>query len=181
MLNKTATIKGILILLLAIFITVSVVFLALGLLDKTTPTSRSGQELINKTAPGFNSVDIFSNQVALSDYIGNRVVVLNFWASWCPPCREETPGMERIWTKYRDNGLLLVGINVQDSVEDAEAYVDEFQITFPIILDRDGSTSINYGVTGLPVSFLLNSEGIIVDRWVGAIGEAQLEKWISSQ
>ena len=105
-------------------------------------------------------------------------MILNFWASWCPPCREETPGMERIWKKYKNDCVLLIGINVQDSLEDTESYVDEFKITFPIVMDMDGSTSIDYGVTGLPVTFLLNSEGRIVDRWVGAISERRLESWI---
>ena len=181
MFDKTSLLKGIIIFILAVFITAGATFFSLGLLDKSTPTSRSGQQLVTKKAPSFMGVDLYGNSVSLDDYLENDIVILNFWASWCPPCREETPGMERIWKKYQSNDVVLIGINVQDSLEDAESYVDEFAITFPIILDIDGSTSIDYGVTGLPVSFLLNSEGRIIDRWVGAISETQLENWILNQ
>ena len=178
MFYKTTLLKGIIIFILAVFITAGVTFFSLGLLEKSTPTSRSGKELVTKKAPSFTGVDLYGKSVSLDDYDENDVVILNFWASWCPPCREETPGMERIWKKYKNDGVLLIGINVQDSLEDTESYVDEFKITFPIVMDMDGSTSIDYGVTGLPVTFLLNSEGRIVDRWVGAISESRLESWI---
>ena len=166
------------ILILAVLITAGVTFFSLGLLERSTPTSRSGQELVTKKAPDFTGIDLYSNYVSLENYSKNDLVVLNFWASWCPPCREETPGMERIWKKYQNDGVVLIGVNVQDSLEDASAYVAEFDISFPIILDIDGAISIDYGVTGLPVTFLINSEGRIIDRWVGAISETQLENWI---
>ena len=178
MFDKTSLLKGIIIFILAVFITAGVTFFSLGLLEKSTPTSRSGQELVTKKAPSFTGVDLYGNSVSLDDYTENKLVILNFWASWCPPCREETPGMERIWKKHQNNDVVLIGINIQDALEDAKSYVDEFEITFPIIRDIDGAISIDYGVTGLPVSFLLNSDGMIIDRKVGAISEVQLENWI---
>ncbi len=178
MFDKTSLLKSTIIFILAVFITAGVTFFSLGLLERSTPTSRSGQELVTKKAPSFTGVDLYGNEVSLKDYTENNLVILNFWASWCPPCREETPGMERIWKKYKNSDVVLIGINVQDSLEDTESYVDEFKITFPIIMDMDGSISIDYGVTGIQVTFLLNSEGRIVDRWVGAISESRLESWI---
>ena len=118
------------------------------------------------------------NTFFLEDY-KDRPVVLNFWASWCPPCRDETPGMERVWRKYKDDGVIILGINVQDGEKEAQRYISEFGVTFFNALDLDGHITVDYGVTGLPVTFFINEEGFVIGRWVGSISERKLDSWVS--
>ena len=148
-------------------------------MNKSTATSRSGKELVGRKAPGFVAPVIGAQLATLEDYRG-LPLILNFWASWCPPCREETPGMERVWRKYRNDGLVILGVNVQDGEDEARRYINEFGVTFPNVLDLDGRVTIDYGVTGLPVTFFVTRDGTISGRWVGSISEARLDSWARS-
>lgn len=85
-----------------------------------------------------------------------KPVVFNFWASWCIPCREEAPALEAAWRKYKDQGVVFVGVNVQDSVEDAQNFVDEFGLTYPSIRDTDLKLWTQFGVRGLPETFFVD-------------------------
>ena len=168
--GNTNVVKGIAILVLAILISLFTVFLATGLSNKTSATGRSGEQLIGKKSPDFFAAAIDGDPVALSNYLGSPIV-LNFWASWCPPCRDETPHFEKIWRLYRQKDVVLLGINVQDTLADADEYIKEFDVTFTNAIDKDGKIMVDYGVTGLPVTFFIDREGIIIGRWVGSIGE----------
>lgn len=106
----------------------------------------------------------------LSDYWG-RPVVLNFWASWCGPCRAEAPVLEEAWRQYKDRGVMFVGIAVQDREENAWAFIKEFGLTYPIGLDVDDRIAALYQVTGLPTSVFIDANGRIRHRWLGAIGK----------
>ena len=118
-----------------------------------------------------------ADQFRLYDHLGAPVVI-NFWASWCPPCRQESPHFQRLWQRYRERGVIFVGVDIQDTEEDALAYIQEFGLTFPNVLDPDGAVSIDYGVIGLPVTFFIGADGVVLGRWVGAISEADLDEWI---
>jgi cytochrome c biogenesis protein CcmG/thiol:disulfide interchange protein DsbE len=170
-------IKAAIILMFAVLIAAFTVFLSFGLSNKITPTGRSGQELTGKTAPGFTAPLVNGDFVNLSDY-KDSIVVLNFWASWCPPCRTETPTIEKLWKKYREQNVVMLGINVQDGFKTSIEYIDEFAVTFPNGLDLDGNITVNYGVTGIPVTFFIDKNGIIISRWVGSITEIKLESII---
>ena len=171
-------IKALIILLLAILIAGFTTFLAIGILGTSTATGRSGKELVGKEAPFFVAPLVGGQLISLEDY-KDRPVVLNFWASWCPPCRDETPGMERVWRKYKDEGVIILGINVQDGEKEAQRYISEFGVTFFNALDLDGDITVDYGVTGLPVTFFINEEGFVIGRWVGSISELKLDSWVS--
>jgi thiol-disulfide isomerase/thioredoxin len=171
-------IKALIILLLAIVIAGFTTFLAIGILGTSTATGRSGKELVGKKTPFFVAPMVGGKLISLEDY-KDRPVVLNFWASWCPPCRDETPGMERVWRKYKDEGVIILGINVQDGEKEAKRYISEFGVTFFNALDLDGHITVDYGVTGLPVTFFINEEGFVIGRWVGSISESKLDSWVS--
>jgi len=96
-------IKALTILLLGILIAGFTTFLAIGVLGTSTATGRSGKELVGKKTPFFVAPKVGGQLISLEDY-KERPLILNFWASWCPPCRDETPGMERVWRKYKDEG-----------------------------------------------------------------------------
>ena len=153
--------------------------LAFGLANRSSATGRSGITRIGKPAPQFAMQLLGGGEFQLSDHEG-RPLVINFWASWCPPCRQESPAFERQWRRYRDTGIQFVGVDIQDDVSDAEAYVREFGLTFPNGLDPDGKITIDYGVIGLPVTFFVGSSGIVEGRWVGAIPEEKLEEWVNT-
>ena len=170
---KRKTIKGNAILILAILISLFAIFLATGLANKTSATGRSGEQLIGTKAPDFLVDSINGEPVSLSNY-PDSPIILNFWASWCPPCRDETPHFERISRLYREKDVVVIGINVQDDLLSANEYVTEFDVTFINGWDRNGRIMVDYGVTGLPVTFFLDREGMIIGRWVGSIGGASL-------
>jgi len=177
--KNSKKLKATVIFLLAMLIAGFTIFLAIGVMGTTTATSRSGKELVGKKAPSFVAPKVGGQLVSLENY-KNKPLVLNFWASWCPPCRDETPGMERIWRKYEDQGVVILGINVQDGEKEAERYISEFGITFSNALDLDGSITVDYGVTGLPVTFFIDNDSVVTGRWVGSISEDRLDNWVSN-
>ncbi len=150
--------------------------LAFGLANKSSPTGRSGVTRVGKPAPPFSMTLLNGGEFRLEDHAGSPLVI-NFWASWCPPCRDESPGFERVWRKYRDAGVQFVGVDIQDTREEAARYVEEFGLTFPNGRDPDGKITVEYGVIGLPVTFFIGANGIVEGRWVGAVPEDKLEDW----
>ena len=177
--KNSKKLKATVIFLLAMLIAGFTIFLAIGVMGTTTATSRSGKELVGKKAPSCVAPKVGGQLVSLENY-KNKPLVLNFWASWCPPCRDETPGMERIWRKYEDQGVVILGINVQDGEKEAERYISEFGVTFSNALDLDGSITVDYGVTGLPVTFFIDNDSVVTGRWVGSISEDRLDNWVSN-
>ena len=177
--KNSKKLKATVIFLLAMLIAGFTIFLAIGVMGTTTATSRSGKELVGKKAPSFVAPKVGGQLVSLENY-KNKPLVLNFWASWCPPCRDETPGMERIWRKYEDQGVVILGINVQDGEKEAQRYISEFGVTFSNALDLDGSITVDYGVTGLPVTFFIDNDSVVTGRWVGSISEDRLDNWVSN-
>lgn len=151
--------------------------LALGLTNRSSPTGRSGATRIHKPAPPINISLYGGGGISPERYAGKPVVV-NFWASWCGPCRQEAPLFERLWREYGERGVVFIGVNIQDAHADARAYLSEFGITYPNGYDEGGRISVDYGVIGIPVTFFINREGVVERRWVGAVREAKLRLWI---
>jgi cytochrome c biogenesis protein CcmG/thiol:disulfide interchange protein DsbE len=107
-------------------------------------------------------------ELVLSSLRGKAVVV-NFWASWCIPCKEEAPFLEEVWREKRGEGLVVVGLDAKDFRRDARDFVRRFDLTFPIVYDGPGSTLSRWGVTGFPETFVLDREGRVVESFVGAV------------
>ncbi|MEE8413493.1 MAG: TlpA disulfide reductase family protein [Dehalococcoidales bacterium] len=159
-------VPGIVILVIAGF----AALLAFGLFAKEPLTGASGAARVNRPAAEF-TLQLFSgDEITLSSLKG-KPVVINFWASWCPPCRDEAPVLEEIWQLYRERGVTFIGVDIQDKEEDALAYIEEFGITYPNGQDINGRITIDYGVSGIPLTFFIDRDGLIVSRWVGAISE----------
>ena len=151
--------------------------LALGLTNRSSPTGRSGATRIHKPAPPIN-ISLYNGGGISPERYAGKPVVVNFWASWCGPCRQEAPLFERLWREYGERGVVFIGVNIQDAHADARAYLSEFGITYPNGYDEGGRISVDYGVIGIPVTFFINREGIVERRWVGAVREAKLRLWI---
>lgn len=111
--------------------------------------------------------------VALQELEGTPVV-LNFWASWCIPCREEAPRLEREWRRARRSGVLFVGLNMQDLTDNAREFIRAFDITFPNVRDKRKDVAREWGVTGIPETFFISADGNIVGHVIGTVSSRQL-------
>lgn len=109
----------------------------------------------------------------LSEQRGKPVVV-NFWASWCPPCRQEAPVLERAWRRYRDRGVVILGVDIWDSEQDARGFLRELGVTYPNGPDLTGKIVVDYGLTGIPETIFVRPDGTMARRWVGPITEEQI-------
>jgi len=136
---------------------------AVGAPLSSSPSPREGF-----LAPDFTLDTLDGNRVTLSELRG-KIVVVNIWATWCPPCRAETPALEKSYEQYKDSGVVILGVDLtnQDVVSDVESFVQEFKLTYPILLDRDGSVGNLYQIKGLPSTFFVNRAGIIRTVVVG--------------
>ena len=151
------------------------VFLAVAVIVLTVVSALSQ----TKKAPDFNLVDLQGKKISLTSLKGN-VVVLNFWASWCPPCKKEIPDFVKTYNENRDKGLVIVGVAVNSDVKDVKELVKQYNITYPIAID-DGSASKAYGpITAVPTTFIIGKDGNLVSggKKIGMFTEGELEKFI---
>lgn len=112
-------------------------------------------------ATGFALPDRSGNQHRLSDYKG-RVVVINFWSTWCIPCRKEMPSLERAWQRLQSSDVELLSIAMQDDVEAIDLFLEKSPVSFPVLLDSDGEVAREWKVIGIPVTFVLDGAGRVV-------------------
>lgn len=117
-------------------------------------------------APPFELMDLEGQPQTLAD-LRSKVVVLNFWATWCPPCREEMPSMQRAWEKVRDEGIVFLGVNVGEDADTVFLFLADYPVDFPLLLDVDANVIKQYPVTGLPTTYIIDPQGRITHRAVG--------------
>jgi cytochrome c biogenesis protein CcmG/thiol:disulfide interchange protein DsbE len=133
---------------------------------------------IHKPAPAFTLQRLDgSGQVALGELSG-KVVVVNFFASWCLPCTQENPALVRVYERYRGSDVVLLGVNLQESRENGLAYVQRMGMSWATLADDDGRVVLSYGVFGPPETFFIGRDGIIEGRHIGPIDEATLVRAI---
>ncbi len=136
-----------------------------------------GAKRISSPAPPLAGDDLDGGSIALVDLKGD-VVVVNFWATWCTPCRDEQPALERVHREYEDRGVEFLGVDERDDLAAARAWVDEFDVTYPSIQDPSGAWADDFGLFGYPDTFVIDATGTI--RWAvyGQVGEEQLRQLI---
>jgi cytochrome c biogenesis protein CcmG, thiol:disulfide interchange protein DsbE len=118
-------------------------------------------------------------RLSLRELRGTPVVV-NFWASWCDPCRTETPLLQRTWMDARRRGVLFLGLDMQDITDDARAFLRDFGVTYPVVRDRGNEVAKRWGVTGLPETFFVSADGRVVRHVVGEVSAAQLAEGMAA-
>ncbi|MBC7263773.1 MAG: TlpA family protein disulfide reductase [Chloroflexi bacterium] len=118
------------------------------------------------SAPDFVLTDLDNHPVRLSDLRGHAVL-LNFWATWCSPCRAEMPDLQAIHEEYGDDGLVILAANINEPKEGVQEFVTHYSLTFRILLDSSGQVARLYQVRGIPTTFFIDRDGIIRDRVVG--------------
>jgi len=123
--------------------------------------------LVGRVAPDFTLTDMAGQQVTLSQFRG-KVVILNFWATWCPPCREEMPSMERLYRDFESQGLVMLAVNIDENGRDAVAkFLKKTPHSFPVLLDSENVAQNTYGVFRFPESFIIDRNGVVVDKIIG--------------
>ena len=117
-------------------------------------------------APQLSLHDLDNSLRKLDDFRG-KVVAVNFWATWCPPCREELPSMQRAYASYREQGFVILGVNVGETWDTVAPFLEDFALTYPILLDTDSSAMAGWNIMGLPTTYILDREGRITHRITG--------------
>ena len=128
-----------------------------------------------KPAPDFLLANLQGGNSGLADY-NNKLVLLNFWATWCIPCRQEMPSMEALWNKYRAQGLVVIAIAMDEGpAQRVSLFQQKLNLSFPILLAPNDETGSVYEVSGLPASYLIDHEGKIISRIIGSLDWASPE------
>jgi cytochrome c biogenesis protein CcmG/thiol:disulfide interchange protein DsbE len=156
---------GSIVLLVGIALTAVVFGLALIQRSQTQPTSGP--------APDFTLTTLDGQTLRLSEQRG-RVVVINFWASWCGPCRDEAPDLQAVWERYRDQGVLVLGIAYTDTESGARAFMAQYGQDYPNGLDLGTKISDQYNIQGVPETFIVRADGTISDFFIRPVRQAEL-------
>ncbi len=160
-------------------ISIGVVFL--HLLNNPSPASKQDFSAVpakvDFSAPELTLEDLSGNPVSLDDRRGS-VVLVNLWATWCPPCREEMPTLQAFYEKYKSHGFILIAIDQEEPLETVVPFVEEFGLTFPVWLDAEYQAQQEFNTMGLPSSYVIDRSGRVRLMWIGGISAKNLEKFV---
>lgn len=130
---------------------------------------------IGEVAPEFTLLDVNGKPTGLSDFRG-KTVVMNFWATWCPPCRKEFPELVKLHDRNVDRGLVVLGVDLQESPDIVRNFLNEFGANYPVVIDTKGDVASQYRLLGLPTTYFIDGEGVIRAQHVGLLTEDILTK-----
>jgi cytochrome c biogenesis protein CcmG, thiol:disulfide interchange protein DsbE len=131
----------------------------------------------HRPAPDFNLPQLNGQPLQLSSYRG-KVVLLDFWATWCVPCRAEIPQFVELQQKYGDRGLQIIGVSMDDSPEPVRDFYQQFHMNYPVVMGTAKTGELYGGVLGLPIAFVIGKDGLIYSKKIGATDMAVLEREI---
>lgn len=150
--------------------------LAAGLLIVLVATNAANQ---NGGAPNFTATTLTGDSVQLSDYRG-KVVMLNFWATWCPPCRAEMPSIQAAYNQYQDQGFTVLAINNAEPASQIQPFANTLALHFPIVLDTSARLQRIFGITGYPTSIFIGPEGNVYATHSGMLTPEQLTAYVQT-
>ena len=127
----------------------------------------------------FELEDLNGNKVSLSDYKGKKVY-LNFWATWCPPCKAEMPDMEKLYQETKDTGLIMLAVNVGEDKKTVQDFITSSGYNFPVLLDVAGEVSQLYQVTKIPTSYFIDTEGYLDDGATGSVSLEAMKEFVNN-
>lgn len=128
---------------------------------------------VGRSAPNFSLEQLRGSELALDDLKG-KGVVLNFWGTWCEPCKAEMPALQKKYETYKDKGLVVVGVNIGESPITIEPFINQFGIDFPILLDRKSQITKLYRIGPIPTTFFISPEGKVEEIFIGQLNEAMI-------
>jgi peroxiredoxin len=134
--------------------------------------------VVSFPAPELSLNDLKGEKVSISDY-NQKIVMINNWATWCPPCKAEMPILSKYFKEHRDQGFLLVGIEAGDPTKEVEKFIKDYGLSFPILLDPNNKSLIAFHNDNLPSSYVIDRNGNVILAWTGPISKAMLEKYIT--
>ena len=138
------------------------------------PATEYGSE-VGKLAPDFTLTGLDGQEVSLSDFRG-KPVLINFWASWCGPCRIEMPLLQEVYEQWTSKGLVLLAVNLQESQGTVEEFIEGAGYTFPVLLAPGNKVPLSYNIRGIPATFFIDADGVIRDIKIGAFsGVGEIE------
>jgi len=132
---------------------------------------------VDFVAPDLSLTTLTGEKVTLADYQG-AVVLVNLWATWCPPCREEMPALKAFYEKHKANGFELIAIDQGEGVEEVDAFVKEFDLPFPVWMDMGSLAGSRFNTMNLPSSYVIDRSGRVKLMWIGGISASNLEKYV---
>lgn len=146
--------------------------------DATDSLAATAQAIAKPAAADFSLPALSGADIQLSNYNG-KVVVLNFWASWCAPCQAEMNDLETYYQNHKDQDFVIIGINLEEDADVVAAFVEAQKVTFPIALDNNAKVGREYGISGMPTTFFVDRDGSLLGYWPGAVSYAMLEETLS--
>jgi thiol-disulfide isomerase/thioredoxin len=129
---------------------------------------------VGEIAPDFTLLDLEGKEVRLGEFRG-KVVFVNFWATWCPPCRAEMPDIESLYQEHKDKGLVVIGIDISESEATVRQFVQRGGYSWTFVLDSDGAVAASYNIRAIPTSFFIDREGVIQAVNIGAMTKKGIE------
>jgi len=157
----------------------AVIFVALGFTFLTHYLSDHSPVKVGEPAPDFILKNLEGEEVRLSDYRGKGVFI-NFWASWCPPCKQEMPDMEKNYRLFKEQGIEILAINLEESQLAISSFASRYDLSFTILLDTDKSVTNRYGVGPIPSSFFVDKDGIVVSKVDRILSDSEIYKLMLS-
>jgi thiol-disulfide isomerase/thioredoxin len=148
-------------------------------LNEESPTAPVGGTQVGNLAPDFQLQNLDGQTVSLGSLWG-KPVLINFWATWCGPCRSEMPYIQEIYEEWTNKGLVVLAINIGESSSKVEEFMQGYNLSFTVLLDTKQDVAQRYNITGIPTTFFLDKDGIIQDKVIGAFqNKAQIENRLS--
>jgi cytochrome c biogenesis protein CcmG/thiol:disulfide interchange protein DsbE len=129
--------------------------------------------LVGRAAPNFTLPQLDGPPVTLSRLRG-EVIVINFWASWCTECQVEQAALDQTWKQFQDSGVVVIGVDFEDTTASARGYVRSAGLTYPVVEDPDSRTALAYGLRAVPETFVVNRTGRVVDHVIGPVSASAL-------
>ncbi|WP_026694778.1 thiol-disulfide oxidoreductase ResA [Peribacillus kribbensis] len=139
---------------------------------------KTKQVKMNAAAPDFVLTDMKGTKHQLSDYKG-KGVVLNFWGTWCKPCEKEMPYMDSQYKDFKAKGVEILAVNVGESNYSVQNFIDQYHLSFPVMIDKKSEVQNAYKVDPLPVTFIIDKTGKVIDQFTGSLSESQINSFMN--
>ena len=147
--------------------------------NSNTSSPQINPNAFNSKSTDFKLKDLNGKEVSLSDLRGKKVF-LNFWASWCPPCKAEMPDIERLYEETKDSDLVILAVNLGEDKDTVKSFIDKNNYKFRILLDSDQTVAEQYSITSIPTSFFIDKNGTIVTKKIGAMTYEEMKDYVNT-